>query len=280
VTRTRIPGSVATVLLWACTAYFVVPVWWLFTASTKSQGVLNLDPGLWFNQFQLFDNITALLARDDAIFLRWLVNSVLYSTLGAAIGTVLAVMVGYALSKYQFRGRGALFNLILAGVLVPPAALALPLFLMLSQVGLTNSYLAVLVPSIVSPLSVYLARVAVDAGVPDELVEAAAIDGAGGVRSLFRVAVPIIAPAMVTIFLFQFVSIWNNFMLPLMMLNSKELYPVTLGLYNWSNAFIQDATLISSVIVGSFLSIIPLLLGFILLQRYWTSGLTQGAVKH
>ncbi len=278
-TRTRIPGSVATVLLLGCAAYFVVPVWWLFTASTKSQGVLNLDSSPWFNQFQLGDNIAALLARDDGIYLRWLVNSFLYSIVGATAGTVLAMMVGYAISKYRFRGRGVLFNLILAGVLVPPAALALPLFLMLSKVDLTNSYFAVLIPSMVSPLGVYLARVAVDAGVPDELVEAAAIDGAGGVRSLFRVAIPIIAPALVTIFLFQFVSIWNNFMLPLVMLNTKALYPVTLGLYNWSNAFIQDATLISSVIVGSFLSIIPLVVGFILLQRYWTSGLAQGAMK-
>lgn len=277
--RTRLPGTVSTVLLLGCATYFVLPVWWLLTAATKSQGVLNVSPGLWFDQPQLGDNVATLLARDDGVFLRWLANSFLYCGIGAGIGTVLAVMVGYALSKYRFRGRGALFGLILAGVLVPPAALALPLFLLFSQVDQTNSYLSVLLPSVISPLGVYLALAAIDAGVPDELVEAAAIDGAGGVRTLAWVAVPIIAPAMVTIFLFQFVSIWNNFMLPLVMLNDSRLYPVTLGLFNWSNAYIQDPTLISSVVTGSFLSIVPLIVGYLLLQRYWTSGLAGGALK-
>ncbi len=272
-------GVVNAVVLWAISTYFILPVWWLFVSATKSQGTLNRNSGLWFDGFQFFENLDVLFSRSDGVFLRWLINALIYSAGGAAIGTVLAVMAGYALSKFRFRGREAVFSAILAGVLIPPAALALPLFLMFSQVGMTNSYASVLIPSIVSPLGVYLARVTIDGAVPDELLEAAQVDGAGPFRSFFSVSVHLIGPGMITIFLFQFVAIWNNFLLPLVMLNDRNLYPVTLGLYGWSGQFIQDPTLITSVITGSFVAVIPIILGFLALQRFWSSGLTEGAVK-
>jgi multiple sugar transport system permease protein len=271
--------SVNTIVLCAVSIYFAAPVWWLFVSSTKTAGALNLDAGFWFTEVSIVDNLQSLFAKDDAIFARWLGNSLIYGVLGAAIGTLLAVMTGYALSKFRFKGKEALFSVILAGVLVPPAALSLPLFLMFSQAQLTNTYISVLLPSVVSPLGVYLARVAADAAVPDELLEAAAIDGAGQLRTFVLVSSRIMGPAVVTIFLFQFVAIWNNFLLPLLMLNSKELYPVTLGLYNWSGQFIQDSSLVTAVVVGSFVSVAPLIVAFLLLQRFWQAGLAQGSVK-
>ncbi|MCA0294445.1 MAG: carbohydrate ABC transporter permease [Actinobacteria bacterium] len=268
----------ATVLVLMC-AYFVLPLWWLAVSATKTQGELVQDSGLFSISDHFLSNVADLLARDSGVFGRWLVNSMLYAGIGAAIGTVLAAAVGYALSKYRFPGRDALFNVILAGVLIPPAALALPLFLMFSRVGLTNTYWSVLLPSVVSPLAVYLARVSIDAAVPDEVVEAASVDGAGGVRTFVLIGLPMMGPGLVTIFLFQFVLIWNNFMLPLIMLNSSDLYPVTLGLYNWSGQFIQDPTLATSVLVGALIAVVPVIAGFLLLQRFWNTGLTQGAVK-
>jgi multiple sugar transport system permease protein len=268
----------AAVLVVMC-AYFVLPLWWLAVSATKTQGELVQDSGLFSASNHFLSNVADLYARDSGVFGRWLVNSLLYAGVGAAVGTVLAAAVGYALSKYRFTGRDALFNAILAGVLVPPAALALPLFLMFSRVGLTNTYWAVLLPSLVSPLAVYLARVSIDAAVPDEVVEAASVDGAGGVRTFALIGLPMMGPGLVTIFLFQFVLIWNNFMLPLIMLNDSSLYPVTLGLYNWSGQFIQDPTLATSVLVGALIAVLPVIVGFLLLQRFWNTGLTQGAVK-
>ena len=151
------------------------------------------------------------------------------------MATILAGMCGYALAKYRFRGRELLFNVVLGGVLVPATALALPLFLLFSQVQLTNTFWAVFLPSIVSPFGVYLARVFAEASVPDELLEAARLDGAGEVRTYFTVSIRLMLPALITIFLFQFVGIWNNFFLPLIMLRSEELFPVTYGLYAWNS---------------------------------------------
>lgn len=268
-----------TVLLAVICTYFILPLWWLAVSTTKTQGELVLDSGLFSVSTHFGSNLVDLAQRESGVYARWLVNSLLYAGVGAAIGTVLAAAVGYALSKYRFRGREAPFNLILAGVLVPPAALALPLFLMFARVGLTNTYWSVLLPSLVSPLGVYLARVSIDVAVPDEIIEAASVDGAGGLRTFASIGLPLMGPGLLTIFLFQFVVIWNNFMLPLIMLNDSSLYPVTLGLYNWNGQFIQDPTLATSVLIGAFLSVVPVIVGFLLLQRFWSTGLAQGGVK-
>jgi multiple sugar transport system permease protein len=168
---------------------------------------------------------------------------------------------------------------VLGGVLVPATALALPLFLLFSQVNLTNTFWAVLLPSIVSPFGVYLSRIYATASVPDELIEAGRIDGAGEVRTFFTVSVRLMMPALITVFLFQFVSIWNNFFLPLIMLRSQELFPVTYGLYAWNTQLNQIPELRTYVLVGSFLSILPLIVTFLLLQRFWRNGLGTGSVK-
>lgn len=265
-------------LLGVCT-YFLMPIWWLTVAVTKSQGDLSTSAGFWFSSIELLENTEQLIGRNDGIFLKWIGNSAIYAFGGAAIGTALSTAAGYALSKFDFRFRGAIFKLILAGVLVPPAVLALPIFLMLSEVDMTNTYWSVLIPSSLSPLSVYLARVAAETGIPDELLEAASIDGAGYFRTFRSVGFPLMGPALVSIFLFQLVAIWNNFLLPLVMLNDDTLYPVTLGLYNWSGQYIQDGTLVTSVILGSFLSIVPVIIGFVALQRFWSIGAVEGAVK-
>jgi multiple sugar transport system permease protein len=260
-------------------AYFLLPLWWLLVSSTKSRGDLTTTPGLWFSDIRLLDNIEDLFTRGDGVFWRWLLNSLLYAGVGAAIGTLLAAMAGYALAKYEFRGREVLFGVILAGVLVPATALALPLFLLLSQVDLTNTYWAVFLPSIVSPFGVYLSRIYAAGAVPDELIEAGRLDGAGDMRIFFSMSIRLMAPALVTIYLFQFVAIWNNFFLPLIMLVDSELYPVTLGLFAWTSQAARDPTLTTAVIVGSFVSVVPLIAAFLMLQRYWRSGLAAGGVK-
>ncbi len=261
------------------TVYFLLPLWWLLVASSKDTGdILTTNP-LWFADFRLFANIGDLFAYRDGIYLRWLGNSLLYAGLGGAIATLLAAMAGYALAKYRFPGREFLFNVVLGGVLVPATALALPLFLIFSQVQLTNTFWAVFLPSLVSPFGVYLARIFAASSVPDELLEAARLDGSGEIRTFFTVSMRLMTPALVTMFLFQFVAIWNNFFLPLIMLRSEELFPVVYGLFGWNNQLNQLPELRGLVLIGALLSVIPLIVTFLLLQRFWRGGLGAGAIK-
>lgn len=269
----------ALIVMGVFTLYFLVPIWWLFIASTKNRSDLLTTPALWFADPNLFANIGELLSYRDGVYVRWLVNSLGYAGVGALLATVIAGMCGYALAKYRFRGREVFFNVVLGGVLVPATALALPLFLLFSQVNMTNTFWAVLLPSIVSPFGVYLSRIYAAASVPDELIEAGRIDGASELRTFFTVSSRLMTPALITVFLFQFVAIWNNFFLPLIMLRSEELFPVTYGLYTWNTQLNQIPELRTYVLVGSFLSIVPLIVAFLLLQRFWRNGLGTGSVK-
>ncbi|RSM44683.1 carbohydrate ABC transporter permease [Amycolatopsis balhimycina DSM 5908] len=268
-----------TTAMFVAAVYFLLPVVWLAISATKSASGLSTTFGLWFSGNHFGENLRDTVTFGDGLYLRWLANSALYSVVGAAAATLLSAMAGYALAKFTFRGRSFTFSTVLAGVLVPPTALAVPLFLMLAGAGVTNTVWSVLLPSMISPFGVYLARVYAAASVPDELLEAGRIDGAGDVRMFYTVSLRLMAPALVTIFLFQFVAIWNNFLLPLVMLTSDRLYPVTLGLYTLNTQISRDPDLKAVVVTGSLLSIIPLILAFLALQRFWRTGLAAGAVK-
>ena len=274
--------TAAMIVMGVFTVYFLVPIFWLLVSSTKTLGNFNSTFALWFTPTSFTDgvnNIVKLFTYDDAIFPRWMLNSIVYALVAGGLGTILASMCGYALAKYRFRGSELIFNTVLGGVLVPATALALPLFLIFSQVNLTNTFWSVFLPSIVSPFGVYLSRIYASSSVPDEIIEAARIDGSGEVRTFFTVSVRLMSPALVTIFLFQFVSIWNNFFLPLIMLRDQTLFPVTLGLFTWNSQVSQIPDIRTLVIAGALVSIIPLLIAFLSLQRFWRNGLGSGGLK-
>ncbi|MER6471529.1 carbohydrate ABC transporter permease [Streptomyces collinus] len=273
------PTAAATAFLIIIGSYMLLPVYWLLVSSTKSQSDLVTTPGLLPADWHFGDNLTALFHQQDGVYARWLLNSLLYAGAGAAVATVLAAAAGYALAKYTFRGREALFSVVLGGVLVPATALALPLFLLFAKADATNTFWSVFLPSIVSPFGVYLSRIFATASVPDEVMEAARMDGAGEFRIFGTIALRLMAPSLVTIFLFQFVVIWNNFLLPLVMLQDERLYPVTLGLFTWQSQTSRLPELQTLTIVGALLSVVPIVLTFLLLQRYWRAGLAAGAVK-
>lgn len=267
-------------LLFLFTIYFLIPYFWLIVSSTKNAGDLFGTFGLWFApNFNLFSNLQQLLTYQGGIFVRWFLNTLLYAGVGSVVATLLSTMAGYALAKYVFRGRNVLFSIVLGAILVPTTALALPLYLMFSGVGLTNTYWAVLLPSFVSPFGVYLSRIYAASAVPDELLEAARIDGANEYRT-FTIALHLMIPALVTIFLFQFVAIWNNYFLPLVMLSDERLFPITVGLETW-NVTTAGANkfLYGLIIIGALISSIPLLAGCAVLQRFWRGGLGTGSVK-
>lgn len=274
----------AMTILLIFTLYFLIPFFWLVVSATKSQADLFGTFGLWFSpNFNLFTNLQQLFTYQNGIFGRWLLNTLLYAGVGSVVGTFLSAMAGYALAKYVFRGRNMIFSIILGSILVPATTLALPLYLMMSAVGLTNTVWAVLLPSLVNPFGVYLARIYATASVPDELLEAARIDGAGEFRVFTTITIRLLTPALVTILLFGFVGIWTNYFLPLVMFSDPNLFPVTVGLQSWnvtgSNASAGGQTIYNIIVAGALVSSIPLLIGCILLQRFWRGGLGAGSVK-
>jgi multiple sugar transport system permease protein len=262
--------------------YTLVPLVWLLFSATKTQGGLFSSFGLWFaDDFALFDNLAATFTYRDGIFLRWLGNTLLYVVVGAGGATLLATMAGYGLAKYRFPGRRAVFAIVLGAVAVPGTALAVPTFLLFSELGLTNTPWAVIIPSLISPFGLYLIWVFATESVPTELLEAARIDGAGEFRTFFTISLRLLAPGIVTVALFTVVATWNNYFLPLIMLSDPDWYPLTVGLNQWSSQAIGAGSqpIYNLVITGSLLTIIPIVIAFLLLQRFWQSGLTAGSVK-
>lgn len=271
---------IITAILVLVSLYFVIPVLWVLVNATKTTEDLFSTNGFWFGHtVVLWDNLKNVLTANGSVFPRWFLNSLLYSGVGAVLATYFAAAAGYALSKYDFRGKNVVFGLVMGGVLVPGTATALPLFLVFSRLGLTNSYLAVLLPAVVSPFGLFLCRIYADAAVPSSLIEAARIDGAGELSIFHRIGLRQMTPSLVTVFLFQFVAIWNNYFLPLIMLADDRLYPVTLGLNTWLSQTNRLPQYYQLTIGGALLSIIPLAILMLILQRFWKGGLTEGAVK-
>ncbi len=259
--------------------YSVLPLVWLITASTKSLGDFSTTSAFSFGHWNLGANLRQLFAQDDGVFLAWVRNSLLYAGVGAIVGALICAACGYAIAKLDFPGRRALFAITLTGVLVPTTALALPLYLLATQLHVVGTFWAVFVPLLTNPFGVYLARVYADAAVPNEMIEAARADGAGELRIFFTIALPMMRPGVVTVLLFQFVGIWNNFFLPLVMLTDQRLFPISLGLFEWSAQTSQFPQYNPVVITGSLVAVVPLVVAFAVLRRQWRSGLAAGSVR-
>lgn len=287
--RTRVhaegerPSPAARVAAWifmgATALYFLVPVYWLIVAATKSTSDLFSTPGFWFAEFNLFTNLAALTEYDNGIFWRWMGNSLIYSGIGSLLMTFISLISGYALAMYRFRGRSVVLAAVLGSMLIPQTVLAQPTYLLLVEIGLNNTIWGVLIPSLAYPFGVLLAFVYAQASVPQELLEAARLDGASEWRAFFSIALKLLSPGGVTIMLFAFIGSWNNFMLPLLVISDARLMPVTVGLSGWSQAAITIPGLQTLVVIGALVSIIPIVVVFVSLQRYWRSGLAAGGVR-
>ncbi len=271
-----------TIIMGLFLVYTLVPLVWLLFSSTKTQAGLFSSFGLWFSDdFAFFRNLVDTLTYRDGIFVRWLGNTLLYVVVGAGGATLLATLAGYGLAKFRFPGRRAVFAVVLGAIAVPGTALAVPTFLLFSQLHLTNTPWAIIIPSLISPFGLYLIWVyAVDA-VPTELLEAARMDGASEFRTFATISVRLLAPGIVTVLLFTVVATWNNYFLPLIMLSKPELYPLTVGLNQWNAQATGVAAepIYNLVIMGSLLTIVPIVVAFLFLQRFWQSGLSAGSVK-
>jgi multiple sugar transport system permease protein len=274
-TRARV---IPTVVLIIGAIYTLIPILWVLTASSKSRGELfstfSFLPGTGF-----LSNLTDLSTYEGGAFWQWAFNSLVYAGGGAVLSTIVSASAGYALARYRFRGRTLVFTTILAGVMLPQITLAIPQYFLISEIGLANTYWAVLLPSIINPFGIYLACIYAQGSVPDEALEAARIDGASEFRTFRSIALPMMVPGLVTVFMLQFIGIWNNFLLPFIMLNDESKFPLTTGLYLLLNRGTGTPALYTLAIMGALLSIIPLVALMLFLQRFWKLDLISGSLK-
>lgn len=277
-------STVSTLLLLLIACYFLVPLYWLLVSTTKDTTQLFNTPMLVPPaHINLWSNLRHLSAYQGGLFWRWCLNSIIYAGVCGLGGTMICAMGGYALAKYEFKMGKPILSGTVGAIMIPPAATVVPIFLLLHAVHLLNSYIGVILPLLLSPFGVYFLSVYIREAMPSELMEAARVDGAGEYSSFVRVALPIIRPGLVTLFLITFIGTWNNFFLPLVLLENSKLFPLTVGIFIWVSNLNQPQTVTAGlyqlIILGSVISILPLLVSFPFLRRYITAGITSGSIK-
>ena len=263
--------------------YCLIPLIWLVFSSTKTNEGLYSSPGLWFSdQNAFFQNIHDVFVFQDGTYGRWLINTLVYAIVAGLGATLFATFAGYAIATMKFHGRKALLWVTLIFMSIPSTVITVPLFLLYSKIGMTNTPWAVIIPQLSNPFGLYLMIIYAQTSIPISLVEAARIDGANTWTIFWKIAMPLLAPGFVTTLLFALVSVWNNYFLPLIMLSDVKDYPLTVGLNVWMKMG-GDATYHvvpnNMILTGSLIAIVPLIIAFLFLQRYWQSGLSAGAVK-
>ena len=287
--KTRKSGYLATksytanTLMLVGIGYFMIPIVWVIVNSTKNNTDLFSTFSLWFpKKWHLMENLHGLMTQDGGLFGVWMRNTAVYSISSALGATLISSMAGYALARFAFRGARVLESFILGLVMVPATALVMPMYLLFAKVNVINTPWAVILPSMLSPFGAFLIKVYVAESIPEEILQAARIDRAGEFRIYWQIVLPMLRPALVTVFLFSLVASWNNYFLPLVMLSENKLYPLTVGLTSWFEQASQEggnSILFNLVISGSLIAIIPLILSFLFLQRYWRGGINAGSVK-
>jgi multiple sugar transport system permease protein len=252
----------------------LAPFLWMVLGSFKPEAELQRVPPTWWPETPSLGNYRQLFDRLD--FPRFFANSVLVAVAVTAGNLVFCSMVGYALAKLDFAGKRLLFGLVLAMLMVPGVVTFVPLFVLVSNLGLVNTYPGLILPFLVTPLGVFLMRQFIS-GLPDELIEAARIDGAGEWRIFSRVIVPLCGPALATLSILTFLSSWNNFLWPLVVAQSEDKYtlPVALALYSIG----QNATRYGLLLAGSVVVILPVIALFVALQRYFVQGIATTGIK-
>lgn len=282
-TNSRITKAIITIVMCLVAAYFLLPLVWLFISTTKTGGDLFNTPMLGFpSHIGFLANLSLVSAYGGGLYWRWYLNSVVYASTTSILSTIICSLAGYALAKYKFKARRFMFGLILASLLVPGAALTIPTFLLIKFFGMMDSYAGVIVPGLASAFGAYFMSIYIGEAMPNELMDSGRVDGAGDWTIFWKISVPIIRPGLVTYFLISFIGSWNNFFLPLLILNSSSLYPLPLGLQVWSTYISQPGTGVppyEQIIMGSFLSILPMIVLFPFLRKYISSGMITGGLK-
>ena len=251
----------------------IAPLLWMVSVSLMARGeAAHFPPPLWPASPTL-ENYRELFGTFGVG--RFLLNSILISTLATGLALLFTIPAGYAFAKLRFAGRDAIFRLLVAALVVPGQIGMLPLFLELKAMGLVNSYAGALVPWLAGIFGIFLVR-QYCLSIPDEMLEAARIDGASEGQILRRIVLPVLAPIIVTLALYVFLSSWNDFMWPLIILADQDLYTLPVALAANSRQNVQDYEI---MMAGAVVTTLPVLILFLALQRYYLSGLLTGSVK-
>jgi multiple sugar transport system permease protein len=254
-------------LLW------LLPLAWAFATSVKTEGETTVIPPTWLTENPTFEAYALVLARGDV--LRWTMNSLITTVMVTVLTLVVCVLAAYGFSRFDFRGRPALFALVIGGILIPPQTLIVPQFVLMTQLGLVDTYWGIALPQVVAPVFVFILKRFFDA-IPRDYEDAARLDGAGPLRVLWNVILPLSRPILTAVGIFTFIGAWNNFLWPFIVTNDPEMMTLPVGLGTAVGQYgIQYAQLMASALLGA----IPLLVVFLLFQKHIVTGVAGAGIK-
>ena len=260
------------IILAILTVFLVFPLYWIFTGSVKTAADINTPTPQWFppnptlaNYEKLFDN-PALL---------WLWNTIFIAVVAMALTCITAAMAGYVLAKKKFYGRTVIFSLIVCAMALPKQVILIPLLKEMSFLGIHDTLWAVILPTVGWPFGVFLMK-QFSEGIPNEMLEAARIDGAGEIRTFVQIILPMVKPGIGALAIFTFITAWNDYFMQLIMLTKNTSLTISLGIANLQAEMATDFGLIMA---GAAVAAIPILAVFLMFQKYFTQGITMGAVK-
>jgi len=251
----------------------LAPLAWMVSVSFMAMGEASRFPPPLLPSQATLDSYRTLFARTSMG--RNFANSLLVSGAITLLSLLVNTMAGYAFAKLRFRGRDRIFQVLLAALVIPAQVAMLPLFLLMKQLGLVNTYGGVIVPALATVFGIFLVR-QYARSIPDELLEAARIDGASELRIFFQIVLPMLKPVLVTLAIFTFMAAWNDFMWPLIVLTDQENYTLPVALASLSREHIME---VEMMMAGAVVTVLPVLLLFLVLQRYYIQGLLLGSVK-
>jgi multiple sugar transport system permease protein len=252
----------------------VLPFVWMVLSSLKPDAEVTAVPPTWWPREVTMENYTTLFTRLD--FPRYFLNSVLVAVAVTAGNVVFCSMLGYALAKLEFAGKRLMFGLVLTTLMIPGVVTFVPLFVLITNIGLTDTLPGIFLPFLAGPFGVFLMRQFIG-GLPDELIQAARVDGAGELRIFSSVVMPMCGPAAATLGILTFLTSWNNFLWPLVVAQNEERYtlPVALALYSVG----QNATRYGLLLAGAVVVVIPVIAIFLVLQRHIMQGIAMTGIK-
>ncbi|MCW3819904.1 carbohydrate ABC transporter permease [Micromonospora sp. DR5-3] len=273
-TRDRVARTVLYVVLVLGLLAVAGPFVWMALSSLKPEREIRQVPPTWWPETVTLDNFRELFSRLD--FPLYFFNSALVAVLVTVGNLLFCSLVGYALAKLRYPGKRALFLAVLGMLMVPGMVTFVPQFVLVSNMGLTNTYAGLILPFLVGPFGVFLMRQFLQS-IPDDLIEAARVDGAGEFRIFWRVVLPLCRPALATLGILTFLSSWNNFLWPLVVATTEDKYtlPVALALYSVG----QNRTDYGLLLSGAVVVVLPVLIVFLLLQRHFLRGIATTGIK-
>jgi multiple sugar transport system permease protein len=269
----RLASAIVNGLLIGLTVVTLFPLLWMLSVSCMTPGAASTLPPPLLPTHPTLVNYREILLR--AGIMRFLVNSLFLASAVTVCSLVFNTMAGYAFAKLKFAGRERLFRSLIGALVVPGQVAMMPLFLLLKHIGLVNTYGGVIVPSLAGIFGIYLVRQYATT-IPDELLEAARVDGAGELRTFATIVVPLLGPVVASLAIFTFLGCWNDFMWPLIVLTDERLQTLPVALASLSREHVQDSEM---MMAGSVVTILPVLLLFLALQKHYIQGLLLGSVK-